>query len=253
MKTLMFCALMLSAALLIAAGETAGRQPGDKSVPVDDFEGEVDADGLPQGWEPVTFDGIERHTRYSVRSDDGNRFLHAASVSAASGLAREVSVDIKEHPILTWRWRIRRTLPKGNARKKSGDDYAARIYVNFKYDPSQVGVFTRLKYSLAKKKRGEYPPLHALNYIWANRLKRGTFLENAFVGRAMMVAVRSGDDGAGEWQAESRNVYEDYKKAFEGEPPPVTHIAVMTDTDNTEGTAVADYDDIRFEAAPEGE
>ncbi|MCK4373719.1 MAG: DUF3047 domain-containing protein [Candidatus Brocadiae bacterium] len=62
---------------------------------------------------------------------------------------------------------------KGVPARINVDDYAARIYVNFKYDPDRVGWWTRLKYSRARKRLGEYPPLHTLNYIWANTLERG--------------------------------------------------------------------------------
>ncbi len=144
-------------------------------------------------------------------------------------------------------------LSKGDARKKSGDDYPARIYVNFQYDPERVGFVARLQYSLAKRKQGEYPLLHTLNYIWANRLERGTFLANAYTERAMMVTVQSGDERAGQPVEERRNVYEDYKEAFGEEPTRVIGVAIMTDADNTGGTAWADYDDIRFAPSRQGD
>lgn len=122
--------------------------------------------------------------------------------------------------------------------------------MNFQYDPDRVGALTRIQYALAKRKLGEYPPLCSLNYIWANKLAEGTFIENAYSERAMMVAVRTGNRQAGEWVEEQRNCYEDFRKAFEGEPPPVTAVAVMVDTDNTGGRAEADFDDIRFERGP---
>ncbi|MFO7958306.1 MAG: DUF3047 domain-containing protein [Candidatus Brocadiia bacterium] len=247
-------ALVVGALLLLGAGIEDGEKAEEERVLVDDFEGEVAESGLPAGWEEVEFEDIPRHTRYTVAKEDDNRFLRAEADSSASGLARPVSVDLEKTPMLTWRWRVSGTLEKGNARKKSGDDYPARVYVNFKYDPSRVGYWTRIKYALAKKSMGEYPPLHTVNYIWANRLERGTFIRNAFTERAMMVAVETGDEKAGEWVTERRNVYEDYKKAFGEEPTEVQSVAVMTDTDNTESSATGAYDDIAFvPAEDEGE
>jgi len=59
-----------------------------------------------------------------------------------------------------------------------------------------------------------------------------------------MLAVESGDKEIGKWISEERNLYEDYKRLFNEEPPHIMGIAIMTDTDNTGESAVAYYDDI---------
>jgi hypothetical protein len=53
----------------------------------------------------------------------------------------------------------------------------------------------------------------------------------------------------GRWQVEERNVYEDYKRAFGMEPPPISGVVIMTDTDDTEESATAYYGDIVFRSA----
>jgi hypothetical protein len=65
-----------------------------------------------------------------------------------------------------------------------------------------------------------------------------------------MIVVRSGAADLGQWVEEERNVYEDYKKAFEEEPPMVNGVAIMTDTDNTKEAATAYYGDIQFLKTP---
>ncbi len=240
-------ATLVVAALIGFIAVAAGLEDYNGVLLVDDFEGEVTEEGLPKGWEPLHFDGIPRHTVYSVRRDEeDNAYLHAEAEAAASGLVKETEFDLEDYPVLAWRWRIGSTLEKGDARTKAGDDYAARVYVNFEYDPERVGLLTRARYALARRRHGEYPPLHTRNYIWANRLDVGTFLPNAYTDRAMMVAVQSGDERAGEWIQERRNVYEDYKEAFGEEPTRVIGVAVMTDTDDTGETTWGAYDDIRF-------
>ena len=67
---------------------------------------------------------------------------------------------------------------------------------------------------------------------------------NAYTARAMMFMVESGAARVGEWVEVERNVYEDYKRAFKEEPPPVLGIAVMTDTDQTREVVSAWYGDI---------
>jgi hypothetical protein len=238
-------ALVLAAAALTAAGP-AQEGKGPDLLKVDDFEGGTTQQGLPEDWQELHFEKIERHTSYTLKQEDDNSYLYAVAERSASGLIRRFSVDLREYPILRWRWRIDHVIARGDAATKAGDDYAARLYVNFKYDPDRVGVWTRIKYALARKKHGEYPPLHTVNYIWANKLKQGAIVPNAYTERAMMVAVQSGEGNAGRWVQEERNVLEDYREAFGEEPTEVVQVAVMTDTDNTRSSAVADYDDIYF-------
>ncbi len=62
----------------------------------------------------------------------------------------------------------------------------------------------------------------------------------------MMFVVESGTVKLNQWVNEERNVYEDYKKAFKEEPPMISGVAIMTDTDNTGESATAYYGDILF-------
>lgn len=195
--------------------------------------------GLPAGWEELSFTRVPRRTAYSW--DAGERALCARAEASASGLILRFDAPVGERPVLRWRWRVEGTLPKGDERRKSGDDYAARVYAAFKYDPSRAGAATRLKYGLAKRLRGAYPPHAAINYIWANKLPAGESVRNAYSDRVAMVALRSGDAQAGTWREEERDLLEDYRRLFGEEPPPLEGIAVMTDADDTGGTAAACY------------
>jgi Protein of unknown function (DUF3047) len=208
------------------------------------------ADGLPAGWTPLTFRNISRHTRYAIVQEDGRPILRAESEGAASGLIRRVDLDPGTYRHLSWRWKIENTIAKGDERSKAGDDYAARIYVAFRYEPETAGAWERARYGAARLLYGEYPPKHVLNYIWANRLPKGEAIDNAFTDRAKMIAVRSGSAEAGQWLEEERNVYADYRRLFGQEPPRIAGIAVMTDTDNTGERAVAYYDRIVVRRGP---
>lgn len=192
---------------------------GEKIVPVDDFE-----KGLKKEWERKDFKG---ETVYSVVDDGGSHVLKAESRASATGLIYEIEYDPKEYPFLTWRWKVENILKKGDAERKEGDDYAARVYVVFHH--------------------WFKPMTRSINYIWANRLAKGRYIPNPFFSRAVMVAVESGAENIGKWIRERRNVYEDYKMIFGEEPPAAGGIAVMTDTDNTGESAVAYYDDIIIE------
>jgi hypothetical protein len=198
--------------------------------------------GLPSNWEPLSFPKIKAHTAYEWSASSGA--LHASADKSASGLIYRHQGPVAATPVLRWRWKIAGTLPKGDERRKSGDDYAARVYVTFKYEPSRVALATRIKYAAIKALRGEYPPHNAITYVWANKLAAGESIPSPYTKRVMMVAVRSGNSAAGEWRAEERDILADYRRLFGEEPPPYAGIALMTDADDTGGTAEAWYADV---------
>jgi len=198
--------------------------------------------GLPQSWEPLVFPKITAHTAYEWSPTSAA--IHAKADKSASGLIFRYQGSVADAPILRWRWKVAGTISKGDERDKAGDDYAARVYITFKYEPARVGLGTRLKYGAIKALRGEYPPHNAIAYIWANKLAAGESAPSPYTKRVMMVAARSGASAAGEWRSEERNVLEDYRRLFGEEPPPYAGIALMTDTDNTGETAEAWYADV---------
>jgi hypothetical protein len=93
---------------------------------------------------------------------------------------------------------------------------------------------------------GQYPPIGAINYIWESKVPRGTMIPNPYTDRVIMIVVESGESKLNQWVSEERNIHEDYKKAFGQEPPMISGVAIMTDTDNTGEIATAYYGDILF-------
>jgi hypothetical protein len=89
-------------------------------------------------------------------------------------------------------------------------------------------------------------PYALLMYIWENRAPVGSVIENLHTSRIRMVVADSGDANLGTWREETRNVYEDFKRAFGEAPGPIRSVAIMTDTDNTGEDAEAFYGDIAF-------
>jgi hypothetical protein len=204
---------------------------------------------LPEGWKPLTFKKVSRHTNYELVRDGNGVVVKARSEASASGLMKEIKIDPKEYPIARWRWKAENLLEKSDVRRKEGDDYPVRLYVTFEYDPDKVGFAKKLKYKAGQAIFGAIP-IAAINYVWDRTAPAGTIVDNAFTDFAKMIVVRSGAADLGQWVEEERNVYEDYKKAFEEEPPMVNGVAIMTDTDNTKEAATAYYGDIQFLKTP---
>jgi len=138
-----------------------------------------------------------------------------------------------------WSWKVLDILEKGNAEKKNGDDYPIRLYVMFPYEPGRVPVLQRIGFEIAKRRFGEYPPAEVLNYIWANREHDREPLESPYTDRSMLFFPNAGREGLGEWQTHSANILEDFRRAFGREPPDTFTLAVMGDSDNTEGQTLA--------------
>ncbi|MHC9063565.1 DUF3047 domain-containing protein [Nitrospira sp. CMX1] len=198
----------------------------------------------PDGWKPLTFPKIAQHTTYSLVHDGDRVAVKAASQASSSGYTKEMLIDPKVYPIIQWQWKVSNILKAGNVAKKEGDDYPARIYVTFQYDSAKVGLFGKAKYEAAKLIYGRYPPLGAINYIWESRAPVGMAVPNPYTEQVHMIVVESGPTKLNTWMTEERNVYEDYKRAFGEEPPMISGIAIMTDTDNTGESAEAYYGDI---------
>ncbi len=201
---------------------------------------------LPAGWRPLTFERIKQHTLYYLVDDDGTVVIKAVSEQSASGLTRAVTIDPREYPVIQWRWKVNNVLQKGDVTSKDGDDYPARFYITFAYDPARVGYLERLEYEAARLLLGQDVPYRAISYIWGSNSPVGTMIANSYTDRVMMFVVESGAGTLRQWVTVRRNVYEDYRKAFGEEPPMISGIAIMTDTDNTGESAIAWYGDIVF-------
>jgi Protein of unknown function (DUF3047) len=227
----------------------AAATPGVEPIRLGGFTPPADAAAPPPGWEALTFSRVPRHSRYVVVREGESWVLRAESDASASALYRPLDLDPKVHRILTWRWKVENVLAKADPRRKEGDDYPARVYVAFQYDPAAASVWERSRYWAYRVIYGRYPPGRVLNYVWESRLPVGTVLDNAYTNRAKIVVVRSGAAEVGRWVTEQRDVYEDYRRLIGGEPPGIVGVALMTDTDDTGERAVAYYDAISLEPA----
>ena len=205
---------------------------------------------LPESWSPLTFGSIEEYTSYTLVDDDNTKVIKAESDESASGLTKKISFNPKEYPYLSWRWKVNKSIPGTDVTSKSGDDYAARIYVMFKYDLKDLPEDEQSSISWYKFFNGELPPLATLNYIWANKMAIGNIISSPYTDRVKMVILKNKDSSLQEWHVEERNIYEDYKKAFGEEPKGVISIAIMTDTDNTNAMAETYFGDIIVSKTP---
>jgi hypothetical protein len=176
------------------------------------------------GWEEERFSG---RTSYSAGEIDEQPCVRAVAEDTASGMYRELEVDLRETPWLNWHWRIDNVFDNRGEQTKAGDDYPARIYV-------------------VKSGGALFWKTLAVNYVWSSHQPINTRWFNAYTGNAHMIAVRSGATQTGQWLTEKRNVRDDFRQAFGKDVTTIHAVAFMSDTDNTGLTATACYGDIFF-------
>lgn len=201
---------------------------------------------LPSPWQVIRVNRNAPATEYRVRMWDGVPSVEALADNSMALLARPVTVDLARTPILCWRWRVDSVIASADMKRKSGDDYAARVYVAFSLPPESMSTMTRLSLSAGRRLFGQDLPDAALNYVWDNRYPVDTALPNAYTDRVRMRVVQTGNAHSGRWISEQRDVAADFAAHFGATPPTISSIAIAADTDNTHTRAHAGFADIRF-------
>jgi len=197
------------------------------------------------GWQPLAFPKIERHTRYTTAHEDGAGVLHAESECSASGLLHALrDVALERTPLLRWRWRVDEDLAPADERSKSGDDFAARVYVTFAFEPEHASLLERAARRLGAAVYGEQMPGTSLTYVWASREPAGARWPNPFTASSQMIAAASGP--ASGWRDVEVDLLADYERSFAHPAPAPLFLALMTDSDNRCLRARASYADFRF-------
>lgn len=236
-------------ACALAAGgcATAPEREGAHLPPVVSRFSASPADAaLPHGWRPWTLSRFKRTTDYTLVERDGRTVVKAAAEGSASGLVHSLDLDPDAYSVLTWEWKVNELIAAADNTRKEAEDSPVRIVVSFDGDLDKLPFEERVFGDLFRLATGRPLPYATLMYIWENRVAEGTVIPSRHTSRIKMVVARSGRAGLGEWVKISRNVAEDYRRAFGGAPGRITAVAIMTDTDNTGARASAYYGDIRF-------
>ena len=93
----------------------------------------IPGDWKAQNWGQAAYD-------FEILADNGQPVLHLKSKGNSSTISRDLrgQFNLRETPVLGWRWKVI-TLPTGaNACQKSTDDEAAQVYVAWLRFPETV-------------------------------------------------------------------------------------------------------------------
>jgi hypothetical protein len=173
--------------------------------------------------------------------------IEVVSRNSVSTLYKPVSANIRDRPILTWRWRVDEPAPATDLSIKGQDDCSLAVYVGFPYKPGRASFFERLKRPLVESWAGENAPGRVLRYVFCGRHQRDEVVESPYLGSAgFMRVLRPTNTPSGKWFIEQVDLAADYRQAFGEEPPNPAQIAIQADTDNTQSTSRASVADLTF-------
>ncbi len=238
-------AAMMALALTSSAAALAGGQSVSLA-----FSHSPPGSTLPAGWKPYSTTPDKPAASVALVREGDATVMHIDANKRSGAIAH--TLDLPGATQLSWRWKVDHSVAGANLSKKSGDDYAARVYVFFDLPESDLSLGERLKLGLARHFSNQSLPRAALCYVWDNRHAIGTIAPNAYYGAVKMVVLQSGNGKAGSWQDEHRDLGADFRAAFGRKAPEITGIALASDTDNTHGHAQAWFGDLHLSsrAAP---
>lgn len=207
------------------------------------------AGALPRHWEPMVIFRNKKQTDYQLVTEQNKTILHARAASASSGLMQHVNIDSVTQPWLSWRWKIGEQTDTSDVMVHETEDSPARIILGFDGDKDSLPFVDQIMFETARVITGHDFPYATLMYVWESKAPIGTVLASGRSDRIKKMVVANGPDGIGQWRDFSRNIAEDFEKAFGEKPGHLIGVGVLTDTEMIGDTAEAWYGDIRLQVA----
>ena len=171
--------------------------------------------------------GADNKTTYSVGSNENGNYLKAIADNAASGLGKEIKIDLNKTPFINITWKIEKDIPGIDETTKKGHDFAARVFVI--------------------KKTGATPLSNrAINYVFSSNQDVGSNSRSPYTKKSMDNVLATTKTNLNEWVTVKANVKEDFKKFHNLDVNELDGIAIMSDTDNSKKKSITYYQNIYF-------
>ena len=173
--------------------------------------------------------GADNKTVYTVGSNENGNFLKALADNAASGLGKEVKIDLNKTPFINITWKIEKDLQGIIENSKKGHDFAARVF--------------------AVKKTGATPLSNrAINYVFSSNSAVGQSWPSPYTKKSIDNVLATTKDNLNVWVTVKANVKEDFKKFHDLDVNELDGLAIMADTDNSKMKSVSYFQNIYFSA-----
>lgn len=200
-------------------------------------------------WQDWQFSGVAKTTSYAPVAVGSDSALRIAADHSASALllAKPFTLAASERIRLRWRWRVDVAPKVVEARSKSGDDYAVRIYVIFEQPEQNAGWLDQWALRQSPLKAGGYLPERSLVYVWTEQAGLRKPFASPYTPRQMMIPLPYRASQRGRWAEADVTPLADYQAAFNRPAPRRFRLAIMGDADNSGSTALAWLDWIELE------
>tara|TARA_B100000579_G_scaffold285758_1_gene236821 strand:- start:360 stop:1001 length:642 start_codon:yes stop_codon:yes gene_type:complete len=170
---------------------------------------------------------IKKLTKYSLGSNEKGNYLRAEAKGTASGLGKELKINLNKTPFINITWKVEKDLPGINENAKKGHDYAARVFV-------------------IKKTGNTALSNRAINYVFSSNLNVGSYSASPFTKKSIDYVLSTTTVNKNEWVTVKTNVKEDFKLLHGLDVSELNGVAIMTDTDNSKLIAISYYQNIFF-------
>ena len=197
-------------------------------------------------WQTVQLPGKLR-TAFRLTRTDQRPAVLTESAGSISMLRQKLRIDPAQLGALHFEWRIDQLIEGADMTQRETEDSAVRLVLAFDGDRSRFSPRNAMLSELSRAMTGEEMPYAVLMYVWSNELPVGTVIANPRTDRIRKIVVESGPQRLRQWLRYQRDVRADFEQAFGKAPGTLQSMAIMTDTDNTQGRTQAAYGDIRLE------
>ena len=171
--------------------------------------------------------GADNKTAYSVGSNENGNYLKAIADNAASGLGKEIKIDLNKTPFINITWKIEKDIPGIDETAKKGHDFAARVFV-------------------IKKTGATALSNRAINYVFSSNQDIGSNSRSPYTKKSIDNVLATTKTNLNEWVTVKANVKEDFKKFHNLDVNELDGIAIMSDTDNSKQKSITYYQNIYF-------
>ena len=171
--------------------------------------------------------GADAKTIYTIGQNENGNFLKAVADNAASGLGKEIKIDLDATPYINITWKVEKDLKGIKENTKKGHDFAARVFVI--------------------KKTGATPLSNrAINYVYSSNLNIDDNMPSPYTKKSIDYVLSTTKNNFDEWVTVKANVKEGFKKLHNLDVKELDGVAIMADTDNSKMTAISYYQNIFF-------
>lgn len=236
------------AALLAMGGCKQLVRPPPPPVPtqVTPFSSAAPGGPFPGEWHVEAAVKFRKPSTYELVDNGGTTVVQGTADASASGLVEFVDIDPHERPILTWRWKVTVPIEDADTTERAGDDAPVRVMLSFVGDIQTLSFTDRLWINQVKLISGIQMPYATLEYVWGAGAPVETVVVNSYSARIRTIIVQNSPQPLNEWVTQTRDVVEDFRRAFGEEPGRITAVAAYTDGDATSARSQGYYGDLTF-------